>query len=167
MRGATIFLAAALAAVFSAHWTPAAAEERVVTHVHGAWSVEIVTFQGRAACSVFTGGETGPAFIMTMTDDSPYHVPVFEVTAGDRTIQAGEIMIIAADGYEAEAAAEILADDDGVHIAAYPEIDAAPALVEAMLIAREVRLLRRKITLMALALDGFPAAYREMRAACG
>lgn len=162
-KAAGAILAAAMAAPAAA----AGPEDGLTVTSFGAWSLEVVAYDGRAACSVIGGAYEAPDAVVTKTDDSDFVVPVFEIPSAEDAMAEGRVAILVDGAEQAEAVVEIGFDEAGALIVAYPGIDDAKAVIDAMGAGRAVSVVNGDEVLMTLPLDGFAEAWRALGAICG
>lgn len=145
----------------------AAADDGLTVIERGGWIIEIVRNGERAACSAIREEASGAAFVVSRVSDSPFVLPVLEVSAAADPLKgSGPVALVAGD-YRTLAALDTSWDEDGVHVAAFPDFARADALMAALLVAAELALVQNGEALVVMPLDGFAGVYAEVVSACG
>lgn len=130
------------------------------------WFIEVVRDGDRAACSLLREDEGGAALVVSRVSDSPFVLPVMEIIGASDPLGVGPVAM-AADGARTGVELDTSFDEDGVYIAAYPTIDRADAMIEAMQTATSLRLEQGGAVIATMPLAGFAAAYAEIAQVCG
>lgn len=146
--------------------TGASAEDGLAQYEIEGWIIEIVRDGDRAACSLIREDETGAALVVSRVSDSPFVLPVMEIVAERDPFGAGPV-VLAAAAVRTEAELDTFYDEDGVHVAAYPPLDMADPMIEALRAAGDVRLEQNGAAVASMPLAGFAAAYAEITRVCG
>lgn len=144
----------------------ARADDGLIQYDMDGWTIEIVRDGDRAACSLIREEADGSALVVSRVSDSPFVLPVLEIAAERDPFGAGPVSL-AAGGSRTPVALDTSFDEDGVYVAAYPDIDRADAILAAMQTAAELRLEQGDAAIAAMPLEGFAAAYAEITRICG
>ena len=144
----------------------AAGEDGLSQYEINGWIIEVVRDGDRAACSLIREEADGSALVVSRVSDSPFVLPVLEIAAKTDPFGAGPVSL-AAGGARTEVALDTSFDEDGVYVAAYPDIDRADAILLAMQTAADIRLEQDGAAIASMPLAGFAAAYAEITRVCG
>ncbi|MEL7462707.1 MAG: hypothetical protein AAFN79_01470 [Pseudomonadota bacterium] len=165
VRALVIAVVASLLAAAGAY-AQSGVEDGLAQYEIEGWIIEIVRDGDRAACSLIREDETGAALVVSRVSDSPFILPVLEIVAERDPFGAGPV-VLAAAATRTEAELDTFYDEDGVHVAAYPSLDMADPMIEAMRVASDVRLEQNGAAVASMPLTGFAAAYAEITRVCG
>lgn len=143
------------------------AEEGLIVRERGPWIVEIVKYGERSACSLIREDADGVAFVISRVSDSPFVLPVVEVSGARDPLSGSGPVTMATETHRAPVQIDTAFDEEGVHIAAYPELDRADAMIEALRVANALTLEQGGALVARIDLGGFDAAYGEIVDACG
>ncbi|MEL6791855.1 MAG: hypothetical protein AAFU55_14775 [Pseudomonadota bacterium] len=165
-RVTRIALAAALVCAATVAMAEDAERDGLARYEVEGWTIEVVRDGDRAACSLIREDPTGAALVVSRVSDSPFVLPVMEIVAERDPFGAGPV-VLAAAATRTEAELDTFYDEDGVHVAAYPPLDMADPMMEAMQVAGDVRLEQNGEAVASMPLTGFTAAFAEITRVCG